>query len=460
MKKNISQIAGILVDSSGGKRVIMNGSKEKLNKNYFALQLLLTIVLLFSLGCTKPDNPPAATLAALTTTAVSTIAQTTAQSGGNITADGGASVTARGVCWGTTTNPTVSNSKTTEGTGTGNFTSSLTGLTANTTYYVKAYATNSAGTAYGNEVSFTTQQIIMIPILTTTAVSTITQTTAQSGGNITADGGVPISARGICWSATTAPTIANSKTINGTGIGSYNSFLTGMSANTVYYLRAYATNSAGTGYGNEIIFTTQPISANTVTDIDGNVYNTITIGTQVWMSENLKTTHYRNGDLIPTGLNDAAWSTTSSGAFSIYANASANNTVYGKLYNWFAVVDSRALAPAGWHVPTFTETVTLTSFLGGLSNAGGPMKEAGLTHWIIPNTGATNSSGFSGIPGGNRSDNGTYDFIGFGGYWWTTEENFVGSQAAQARGLFANSIEAAQISGSKHYGLSVRCIKD
>ena len=460
MKKKIPPTAGTLIVSSGLKKFILNGNKEKLNKNYFALLLLLTIVLLFFLGCNKPHNPSAATLAALTTTAVSTIAQTTAQSGGNITADGGASITTRGVCWGTTTNPTVSKSKTTDGTGTGNFTSSLTGLTANTTYYVKAYATNSAGTVYGNEVSFATQQIITIPVLTTTAPITITQITAKSGGNITADGGAPISARGICWSATTGPTIANSKTIEGTGVGTYSSFLTGMSANTVYYLRAYATNSAGTAYGNEIIFTTQPISANTVTDIDGNVYNTITIGTQVWMSENLKTTHYRNGDLIPTGLNDAAWGSTTSAAYAIYGNASANNTVYGKLYNWFAVVDSRALAPAGWHVPTFTETVTLTSFLGGLSNAGGPMKEAGLTHWISPNTGATNSSGFSGLPGGNRSDNGAYDFIGFGGYWWTTDENFVASQAAQARGLFANSIEAAQISGSKHYGLSVRCIKD
>ena len=424
--------------------------------------LLPVIVFIGLFSCSKPgiSDPPASTIPILTTTAINMITASTAQAGGNITSDGGASVTARGICWSTTSTPTISNSKTTDGSGTGSFTSSLTALTASTTYYIRAYATNSAGTAYGNEISFTTQAVTTIPTITTTAISTVTQTTAQSGGNITADGGASITARGICWSATTGPTTANSKTTDGTGVGSFTSFLTGMAASTIYYVRAYATNSAGTAYGNEIIFTTQPVSANTVTDIDGNVYNTITIGTQVWMSENLKTTHYRNGDAIPTGLSDITWFTTGSGAYAIYGNNTSDNAIYGKLYNWFAVVDTRNLAPAGWHVPTFTETVTLTSFLGGLSNSGGTLKEAGLTHWNSPNTGATNSSGFSGLPGGNRSSAGVYDFIGFGGYWWTTAEDFPGSVTAEARGLFANSIETAQISGSKNYGLSVRCIKD
>ncbi len=427
-------------------------------KKTFVLPL---IVLIGLFSCNKPGtNPPVSTIPVLTTTAISTITASAAQAGGNITSDGGASVTARGICWGTTSNPTTSNSKTTDGSGIGSFTSSLTGLTASTTYYVRAYASNSAGTAYSNEISFTTQAATTIPVITTTAISIITQTTAQSGGNITSDGGAPVTARGVCWSATTGPTTANSKTTEGIGVGSFTSFLTGMAASTIYYVRAYVTNSAGTAYGNEIIFTTQPASANTVTDIDGNVYNTITIGTQVWMKENLKTTHYRNGDAIPTGLNDASWFTTGSGAYAIYGNNTSNIAVYGKLYNWFAVVDTRNLAPAGWHVPTFTETVTLTSFLGGLSNSGGTLKEAGLTHWNSPNTGATNSSGFSGLPGGNRSNIGLYDFIGFGGYWWTTAEDFPGSVTAEARGLFANSIETAQISGSKNYGLSIRCIKD
>ena len=459
MNKNALCTTQNLSFSEGVKRLFLTGDSRQPNTFYIAT-LLVAVFIVW--GCKKPgdDSLPPATLATITISAVNTITQTTALSGGNITADGGASITARGVCWSTTTEPTISNSKTIHGSGTGSFSSTLNGLSSGIKYFIRAYATNNAGTVYSNEESFTTQQVITLPVLTTATVSIITQTSAQGGGDISADGGAPVTARGLCWSATTGPTTSNSKTIEGSGIGGFNNFVTGLSPNTIYYVRAYATNSAGTAYGNEIIFTTQPISANTVTDIDGNVYNTVSIGTQVWMAENLKTTHYRNGEPIPTGLSNEAWFATGAGAYAIYENTAANNTAYGKLYNWFAVVDSRNLAPAGWHVPSFSETVTLTSFLGGLSTSGGSLKEAGLTHWISPNTGATNSSGFNGLPGGNRNDVGVYNFIGFGGYWWTRDEDSPGSATAEARGLFANSIETAQISGSKHYGISVRCIKD
>jgi parallel beta-helix repeat protein len=192
------------------------------------------------------------TLAA--TTAASAITGTTATSGGNVTGDGGAAVTARGVCWSTSANPTTANSKTTNGTGTGTFTSSITGLTAGALYYVRAYATNSAGTGYGTQISFTT---VSIPTLAaTTAASAITGTTATSGGNVTGDGGASVTARGVCWSTSPNPTTANSKTTNGTGTGTFTSSLTGLTTNTLYYVRAYATNSAGTGYGTQISFTT------------------------------------------------------------------------------------------------------------------------------------------------------------------------------------------------------------
>jgi hypothetical protein len=191
----------------------------------------------------------------VTTTAVTNIAQTTATSGGNVTSGGSSTVTARGVCWSTTSTPTISNNKTSDGTGTGVFTSNLTGLTAGTLYYVRAYATNSVGTSYGSQVTFTTSSCL-VPTVTTTAASNITETTAISGGNVTADGGATVTARGVCWSTTTNPTTANSKTSNGTGTGSYTSSLTGLTSGTVYYVRAYATNSAGTSYGNQMTFTT------------------------------------------------------------------------------------------------------------------------------------------------------------------------------------------------------------
>jgi len=196
----------------------------------------------------------------VTTNSINSITTTTASGGGNVTSDGGASVTVRGICWNTSTNPTISNSKTSDGTGTGTFTSNITSLTPNTLYYVRAYATNSAGTAYGNQVSFTTSQIvIIIPTITTTAVSSITTTTATSGGNILSDGGGNVTVRGICWSISTNPTITNSHTSDGTGIGSFTSSMTTLTPGTIYHIRSYATNSAGTAYGTDLMFTTNEI---------------------------------------------------------------------------------------------------------------------------------------------------------------------------------------------------------
>jgi hypothetical protein len=195
-------------------------------------------------------------LPTVTTTAVTAITQTTATSGGNVTSIGGSAVTARGVCWSTTASPVVTCSHTTDGSGSGTFVSNITGLTASTLYYIRAYATNSAGTSYGIQLSFTTSVVINPPTLTTTAVTAITQTSATSGGNVTADGGATVTAKGICWSTATAPVITGSHTTDGTGTGTFVSSITGLTAGTLYYVRAYATNSAGTSYGNEVTFTT------------------------------------------------------------------------------------------------------------------------------------------------------------------------------------------------------------
>jgi hypothetical protein len=203
-------------------------------------------------------------LPTVTTTSITNIAQTTATGGGNVTSDGGSSVTARGVCWSITANPTISNSKTSDGTGTGVYTSNITGLTANTLYYVRAYATNSAGTSYGSQVSFTTLAY-PLPQVTTSTISNITQSTATGGGNVTSDGGTPVTARGVCWSTSANPTLSNSYTTNGTGTGSFTSNMTGLTANTLYYVRAYATNISGTSYGSQISFTTLPYPLPTVT---------------------------------------------------------------------------------------------------------------------------------------------------------------------------------------------------
>jgi len=189
----------------------------------------------------------------LTTNTVTSITSTSATSGGNITSDGGATVTARGVCYATTQNPTTSNTVITSGSGTGTFSVSITGLTSGVTYYVRSYATNSAGTNYGTQQSFTT---LVFPSLSTTSATSVTSTTATTGGNVTSDGGATVTARGVCYATTQTPTLSNSFTSNGTGVGSFTSSLTGLTQNTTYYVRAYATNSVGTNYGSQISFTT------------------------------------------------------------------------------------------------------------------------------------------------------------------------------------------------------------
>ncbi len=190
------------------------------------------------------------------TTAVSNVTLATADSGGDVTNEGSAPVTARGVCWNMTGSPTTADSKTTNGTGAGSFTSSITGLILETTYYVRAYATNSVATAYGSEESFTTAATPLPPTVGTTAVSNVTHATADSGGDVTHEGSAQVFARGVCWNTTGSPTTADTKTSDGTGIGSFSSSITGLTPATTYYVRAYATNSVDTAYGSEEPFTT------------------------------------------------------------------------------------------------------------------------------------------------------------------------------------------------------------
>jgi hypothetical protein len=206
----------------------------------------------------------------ITTAEATNITSVSANSGGNITGDGGAAVTARGVCWSTVQNPTiVLSTKTSDGEGSGMFTSAITGLESGIAYFVRAYATNRAGTAYGNQVTFSTSSAL--PSVTTVAVNDILPNSAKSGGMITSDGGSAVTARGVCWSTSPNPTVANSKTNNGTGAGGYTSSLTGLTEGTNYYARAYATNGTGTAYGDQITVLTDGnyIQLRTATSGDG-----------------------------------------------------------------------------------------------------------------------------------------------------------------------------------------------
>ena len=237
--------------------------KTKTSILFYALIMGLLVL---SNSCKKDDPKEDAGLKpVVTTTKATDITQTSVVSGGSISDDGGAEITVRGVCWGTNETHTINDNKTEDGQGKGNFTSQITDLTSNTTYYVRAYATNSAGTGYGEAISFKTLEGKTLPVLTTTDVTEITPSSAVSGGNITNDGGMEVTARGVCWSTSKAPTIENHKTIDGENTGSFISQITDLDANTTYYVRAYATNVLGTSYGKEISFTTLEMTLPVIT---------------------------------------------------------------------------------------------------------------------------------------------------------------------------------------------------
>ncbi len=293
-----------------------------------------------------------------------------------------------------------------------------------------------------------------VPVLTTAEVNQINATVATCGGTITSDGGRTVTARGVCWSTGTTPTIADNKTTIGAGGGNFTSVMTGLSPTTTFFVRAYATNTAGTGYGITMSFTT----LQGVTDIDGNVYNTVIIGTQVWMVENLIVSKYRNGDPIPNVTGNTAWIDLTTGAYCDYENTPANSVTYGKLFNWYAVHDTRRLAPMGWHVPSDEDWTILTTFLGGADVAGGKMKEAGTLHWSTPNAGADNSSGFTALPGGARGMDGSFFAGGKYSHWWLANE----TDAAKASECAMDYNKTIVTNGSllKIFGFSVRCVMD
>ena len=201
------------------------------------------------------------------------------------------------------------------------------------------------------------------------------------------------------------------------------------------------------------------VGTGTVKDRDGNVYKTVTIGTQVWMAENLRTTKYRNGDPIPKVIANTSWTELNSGAYCWYNNVDAANKItYGALYNWFVISDNRGIAPIGWHIPTDQDWAALVSFLKGDGTAGGALKETLTSHWSEPNTGATNSSGFSALPGGYRTKDGTFKNVNVMGGWWVNKE--YTKSVAWYRFVDNVSSSIHNFSTYKNCGFSIRCIKD
>ena len=407
-------------------------------------------------GCKKENVPT------VRTTPVSDITGVYATSGGTITDEGSSSIIIRGVCWSTDVNPTIADNKTIDGTGIGSFSSNITGLNGDVVYYIRAYATNSVGTGYGMVVSF--NSFGQSPTVTTSSVKNIEATTAILIGNVDANNlsTVVTLEYGTTTSYGSTVTAAQSP-VTGVTTSSVNADIAGLTEATIYHFRVKAVNSLGTTYGSDLTFTTL------LADVEGNTYNTINIGTQVWMQENLRTTRYRNGDLIGT---------TSPATLDITNSITPNyqwectNVTYGRFYTYYAITDSRNVCPAGWHVPTDIDWTTLTNFLTnngyGFEGRGNDIaKSLAATSGFIADTTAgnvgndqasNNSSGFTGFPSGGRFSTGVVNFVNLHGIWWSSTEGSptfaffrcIGYIPAQVyRGIFSES-----------YGLPVRCLRD
>lgn len=308
-----------------------------------------------------------------------------------------------------------------------------------------------------------------IPMLTTTKPYYITCIGVTCGGNVLSDGGSSVINRGVCLSTDSLPTLSDFHSSNGSGMGYFTTnHLDILTPNTTYYVRAYATSEAGTGYGNvfsiktpgrEVLF--NPTSNyGSLTDLDNNVYKTITIGNQTWMAENLRVTRYNDTTPILLEADNIEWINCSNFRLPRYCwqnnDAIRYKETYGALYNWFSV-ETGKLCPSGWHVPSDNEWTILCNNLGGETIAADKLKETGTSHWFETNE-ATNETGFTAIPAGGRNIYGSFTSIGGFGYWWSSSGS--GNGSALKRNMYCNDDGVFSYAIGGGYGFSVRCIKD
>lgn len=302
----------------------------------------------------------------------------------------------------------------------------------------------------------TKDEEISLPEVKTLQVKTITHYTCIAGGKIISDGGSTIVKSGICWSKSNPLPDFSGDYVVSKG-NAFNEYLKCLDPNSKYYVRAFATNSKGTAFGDVVVFNTLSDQNNTASDIEGNIYKIVKIGDQIWFRENLRTTRYNNGASIPTTTEEIYEAKEPKYQW-VAGNNPKNNANYGRLYTWHVVNDKRNLCPCGWHVPSKEEWTQLIEFLGGPEVAGGKMKEAGTGKWLDPNEGANNSSGFSAIPAGIRDYTTAFSWFGQSATFWSNTENDVDDAFYYT--LDHTNAEIGEDVYSKNAAYSVRCIKD
>ena len=436
--------------------------------------IILTTLCILLVHC-KESNPIDKLPVISSQLTMNNVTATTAEYGATITNDNGQTVSSRGICWSTKIDPTVKDSVKTSGQGIGIFTATIVSLKPATTYYIRAFAINAAGTKYGGTLSFTTQKLTNV---TTCKVNNIMTTSAFSGGTIV-DNSISITAKGICWSTSQNPTTdLATKTNDGTENSNFTSNIVNLNPSTTYYVRAYIVTKDGVAYGSQETFSTlaEIPKTGTLSDVDGNTYHYITIGTQRWMVENLRTTKYRNGVLIgttPTLDTNILNEITPKYQWANNGDESSIAT-YGRLYTWYAVNDSRGLAPNGWHIATSTDWTTLLNYLMAngynydkttsdnkvaqslASNSGW------MTSSIIGSPGydmsKNNSTGLSMYPTAGRFNNGFYS-NGFQFAAWTQTE-YDSSNALYIQFNNNGTSLLLQLPSNKCFGCAVRCVMD
>ena len=316
-----------------------------------------------------------------------------------------------------------------------------------------------------------TEQEAVFAKVVTKPISSVTLNTAQSGGYILHDGKSDVTATGVCWNLTGDPSIADPHTQNTSVDVEFTTSLSNLHVLKNYYVSAYATNSVGTSYGNVVRFridTTQSGQAIIgdpdhlyfegagVSDLDGNFYPTILLGSQEWMAKNLRTTRFCDGGTISPAINLNTWETEP--AYTSYNNDQNNLNEYGYLYNYPTVRDTGNVCPCGWHIPTQEDMIYLTAYIGGIGQAGGLMKTTGTLNngdglWYTPNAGASNKAGFSAKPGGYVENYNSFSAITAEAYWWMNEgyKSFT---------VNYNFVQLNFEVKPDTYGMSIRCLKD
>ncbi|MCK5839882.1 MAG: hypothetical protein KAG99_08535, partial [Bacteroidales bacterium] len=405
----------------------------------------------------------------VTTDEATNITPISALCGGNVTDNGGNPVTSRGLCWSTEPNPGMDDNVIQVGYGTGIFTTTLSGLTPETTYYIKAWATNAVETSLGGEISFTATTYIL-PTVITAEMTAVTHNSATGGGNVTSEGNAPVIVRGVCWSTSQNPTINDNFTTDGTGSGNFISSLADLEPATTYYVKAYATNAGGTTYGSQISFMTSlgPCEGQSSFEDEGQSYSIVEIGYQCWMAENLNV-----GTMI-----DSYEEMTNNGIIEKYCydNNPSNCDEYGGLYQWdemmqYAVTPgAKGICPDGWHIPTDDEWKILEGTVDSQypvgdsewDNDGWRGFDVGLNlksiiGWYNGWNG-TDLFGFTALPGGLCLSTGGFTALSQYAYWWSSSEQ--SGTESWMRSLYYHKEESFRFDGAKTNGFSVRCLKD